>query len=310
MTFWKYVCAALEDIADGIAKDAEYVFSSQELMQAQIHVDILIDRLSEIVSDFFLVLDDLHLIDTPSILTGLSHLIDYLPAKMHLIFISRTLPDTEWAKHRIKWQVQRLGEDDLRFDEDEILQFYQARGITLQGIELEEVEKYTEGWAAALVAVTLSMEDSGGHNAIEAISHSSHDIGQYLRNEVIRNWRSEKVSFAMKTSILDTLRPDLCDAIIGDASGVRLLEEISEENGFLTALDRQKKSYRYHHLFKGLLMELLQETYPAEIPELYLRAGLWFREQGLLPEAIEYFLSGDAYRQAPEPATEYIAGTA
>jgi len=27
VTFWNYVCAALEDIADGIAKNAEYVFA-------------------------------------------------------------------------------------------------------------------------------------------------------------------------------------------------------------------------------------------------------------------------------------------
>jgi hypothetical protein len=30
--------------------------------------------------------------------------------------------------------------------------------------DLEKVESCTEGWAAALVAVTLSMEESGGHD--------------------------------------------------------------------------------------------------------------------------------------------------
>lgn len=300
VTFWRYVCAAFEDVADGIAKDAEYVFSLQELMQAEIHINILIDRLSEVSSDFFLILDDLHLINTPSILTGLSHLIDHLPAKMHLILISRTLPDPEWAKHRIKWQVQRLGEEDLRFGEEEILRFYQARGITLQNNELNAVGKYTEGWAAALVAITLSMEEGGGHNAIEALSHSSRDIGQYLRNEVIQNWRPEKLDFAMKTSILDTLWPDLCDAVTGDENGTGLLEEISVENGFLTAVDGQRQAYRYHQLFKSFLQELLQETYPAEIPELYQRAGLWLRERGFIPEAIEHFLSGNDYIRAFE----------
>lgn len=300
VTFWRYVFAAFEDVTDGIANDAEYVLSSQELMQAEIHINILIDRLSEVSSDFFLVLDDLHLINTPSILTGLSHLIDHLPAKVHLILISRTLPDPEWIKHRIKWQVQRLGEDDLRFIEEEISQFYQVRGIMLQGNELEVVEKYTNGWAAALVAVSLSMEEGGGHDAIEALSRSSRDIGQYLRNEVIRNWKPEKLDFAIKTSILDTLWPDLCDAVTGDEHGTGLLKEIPVENGFLTAVDGQRQAYRYHQLFKSFLLELLQETYPAEIPELHLRAGLWLREKGFIPEAIEHFLSGRDYIQAFE----------
>jgi len=297
--FWQYVCASLEGIAGGISKDAEYVFSFQDLMKANIHINILIDRLSEISSDFFLVLDDLHLINTPSILNGLSHLIDYLPAKMHLVFISRTLPDFELAKHRIKWQVQLLEEKELRFEEEEILSFYKAHGITLESNELDAVEKYTEGWAAALVAVTLSMEDSGKpHDAFAALSHSSRDIGQYLRNEVFSGWSPEKQSFAIKTSILDTLQQDLCNAVTGNSNGAALLKEIAEGNGFLTALNGQKHVYRYHHLFKSFLLELLQETYPEEISQLYMRAGLWFQKQGSPQDAIEHFLSGKDFKQA------------
>ena len=300
MNFWEYICAALDGIAEGISKETEYVFSSQDMMEANIHLDILIDRLSEHSFDFLLVLDDLHLIKDPSILAGLSYLIDFLPEKMHLIFISRTLPDLELARHRIKWQVQRLEEEDFRFGEEEILRFYQARGITLQNNELDAVEKYTEGWAAALVAVTLSMGDGVGHDALAALPRASKDIGQYLRDEVIRGWSPEKRFFAMKTSILDTLWPDLCNAVTGDNNGGRLLKEIAEENGFLTALDGQRRSYRYHHLLKSFLREMLQERYPEEIPRLYMRAGCWLREQGSLPEAIEYFLSGGVYEQAYE----------
>lgn len=114
VVFWQYVCTALDGISGGISKDTEYVFSSMELLKANIHINILIDRLSEVKSDFLLVLDDLHLITDSSILEGLSYLIDYLPAKMHLVFISRTEPEMKLAKYRIKWQTQRLAERDLR----------------------------------------------------------------------------------------------------------------------------------------------------------------------------------------------------
>lgn len=306
--FWQYVCASLEDIAGGITQDTEYVFSLQELVNAHIHIDILIDRLSQVQPDFLLVLDDLHLISDPSILSGLSHLIDYLPAKMHLIFISRTEPELELARHKIKWQVQRITEEDLRFGAEEISRFYQARGYSLPDNDVKKVERYTEGWAAALVAVALSMA-GGGHGAIDALSRSSRDIGQYLRAEVIRNWPPEKRSFAMKTSILDTLSEELCDAVAGNNSGRRLLKEIYEKNGFLLDLDGREKVYRYHYLFKSSLRELLQETTPEEIPGLYYKAGLWFREQGLLQEAIEYYLSGGCYREAfelIEHQTDYL----
>ena len=301
VSFWRYVCASLDSIADGICKDAEYVFTSLELMKANIHINILIDRLSEVQSDFLLVLDDLHAITEPSILGGLSYLIDYLPAKMHLVFISRTEPELELARHRIKWQVQRLEEKDLRFGGDEIFRFYKARGYTLEDDAVKKVETYTEGWAAALVAVAMSMEDADGSNdSIAALTGASRDIDQYLKDEVISTWRPEKRAFAIKTCILDTLSEVLCDTVTGDHNGRLMLKEISEGNGFLVALDGQKQEYRYHLLFKSFLYKLLLETAPEEIPGLHSRAAHWFREHGFIPEAVEHLLCGGSYREAFE----------
>ncbi len=299
-TFWEYICAALDGIADGISKEAEYVFSSREMMDANVHLNILIDRLSERSSDFLLVLDDLHLIKDPSILAGLSYLIDFLPEKMHLIFISRTEPELDLSRHRVKWQIQRLQTEDLRFSEDEILRFYQSKGLTFENDELKAVENYTDGWIAALVAAALSMEDGGGHGAIEALSRSGRDMGRYLRNEVFAAWAPQKQSFAMKTSILDTLSEDLCNAVTGDCNGGRLLREIYETSGFVLDMDGQQQSFRYHHLFGSFLREMLQEVAPDEIPELHMRAGFWFQKQGSLPEAIEHFLCGGFYHEAFE----------
>ncbi|ATW26492.1 LuxR C-terminal-related transcriptional regulator [Candidatus Formimonas warabiya] len=299
--FWQYVCASLEGIAPGVSKDTEYVFSSRELMKANIHINILIDRLAGGPSDFLLVLDDLHLVRDPSVLAGLSYLIDYLPAKMHLVLISRTEPELDLARHRIKWQAQRLEEEDLRFGKEEISRFYQARGYHLPEDDVKRVESYTEGWAAAMVAVAMSMEnDSGSNNAIAALTRSSRDIEQYLKDEVIGTWRLEKRSFAMKTCILDTLSEALCDAVTGDSNGGRVLREISEGSGFLIALDEQKQEYRYHYLFQSFLHKLLLEMAPEEVALLHEKAGMWFRKQGLLPEAVEHFLSGGVYREAFE----------
>lgn len=270
-------------------------------MKANIHINILIDRLSEVKSDFLLVLDDLHLITDSSILEGLSYLIDYLPAKMHLVFISRTEPEMKLAKYRIKWQTQRLAERDLRFGEKEIFRFYQARGYTLENEDVKKVKSYTEGWAAALVAVAMSMEDTGGSSgAIAALTRSGPDMEQYLKNEVISTWRPEKQFFAMKTCILDTLSEALCDAVTEEDNGRRMLKEINEGSGFLITLDEQKQEYRYHPLFKSFLYKLLSETAPGEIANLHIKAARWFREHGFIPEAIEHLLCGGSYGEAFE----------
>ncbi len=298
-TFWRYVCAALDGIAEGIGGDTEYVFSSMELFKANIHLSILIDRLMEAPSDFVFVLDDLHLIGDPEILAGLSYLIDYMPAKMHLVFISRTEPALQLPRHRVKWQVMRLAEEDLLFEEDEILNFCKIRGIHLENTELKKVESYTEGWAAALVAIALSVQEGGGHDAIRSLSRAGRDINQYLRDEVIRTWPPERRSFAMKTSVLNTLSVGLCDAVTDSGNG-RMLLEIYETGGFLTDLDGRRQLFRYHSLFRSFLRALLQETAPDAVSGLHLRAGAWFKEQGMTPEAIEHYLSGGFFDEAFE----------
>lgn len=299
--FWQYVCSALDNIVSGVIEETEYTFSTQEILESNIHINILIDKLNEAESDFILVLDDLHYITNPSILKGLSYMIDYMPLKMHLIIISRTVPDVNSSRHRIKWQIQHINEKDLRFENDEIFQFYQARGITLDNSDVIKVSNYTEGWAAALVAVAMSFEDSGrNRDIITGLKVSGEDIGQYLNNEILRTWSEEKRTFALKTSILDTLSEDICNAVTGENNSKRMLTEIYEGNGFLVAMDAERREYRYHQLFRSFLRKLLSENDPIEVPKLHAKAGFWFKEHGMMPEAIDHLLDGCFYRDAFE----------
>lgn len=70
--FWRYLCAALSHILMGIENDTAYVYESQELFHANVHISILIDRLSGIDTDLVFVLDDLHLISNQEIIDALS----------------------------------------------------------------------------------------------------------------------------------------------------------------------------------------------------------------------------------------------
>ena len=295
--FWRYCCAALEEIVPDISESTEYVFSSQELLQANIHINIMIDRISEAETEFILVLDDLYYINNPTVLEGLSFLIAYLPENTHLILISRTEPELNLASQKIKWQIQQLDARDLRFQSDEIHQFYEARGLDLENSDLKIVEEYTEGWAASLVAIALHMDKfAGSRILLERFGSIGYDIDRYLKKEVVSSWTAEKLTFFLKTSILGTFCASLCDAVTEAGNGSRILQEIHEENGFLIPLD--DRQYRYHHLFRNCLYQILTERDPSDISNLHIKAARWYRENGLLFEAIEHFLSGYSYEEA------------
>ena len=77
-----------------------------------------------------LVLDDVHLLPQGS--TGaawLADLVAALPANGHVVFASRTEPPIPLTRIGVQGSVLRLGEDDLRFSDDELSGFAARRGL-------------------------------------------------------------------------------------------------------------------------------------------------------------------------------------
>ena len=113
--FWMYVCHALGDFDASIISDTGYALSSHELFEANIHLSILLDKISGAISDVFLVLDDFHTITDPHLSEDIAYFVNYLPPNMHLIIISRSEPDMRLVHLEMEGQLARITTEDLRF---------------------------------------------------------------------------------------------------------------------------------------------------------------------------------------------------
>ena len=80
-----------------------------------------------------------------------------------------------------------------------------------------------------------------------------------------------------------------------------MLEELEHRNLFLAPLDDAQQWYRYHHLFRELLLARLVGAEPHLAKELHGRSSRWFAENGFLPEAMEHALAAGDH--------EYVADT-
>jgi LuxR family maltose regulon positive regulatory protein len=103
--------------------------------------------------------------------------------------------------------------------------------------------------------------------------------------------------FLLKTSILERMCSDLCDAILQDTTqkASETLEHIREANLFLIPLDHERRWYRYHHLFGDLLRKRL-----GQIPELHLRASQWYEENGFELEAFQHATAANDIQRAEQ----------
>ncbi|MEA4889902.1 MAG: LuxR C-terminal-related transcriptional regulator [Clostridiaceae bacterium] len=295
--FWRYVCAALDGILPGISMNTDYVFSSPELLEANTQINIIIDSFSEYRNDCVLIIDDMQCIVKTEIYKAILYLINYLPPCLHLIFIGRSESWHGLASQELKSQVLRVGMRDLCFKGEEIAEFYAKRNIKVENHEVQKLEAYTEGWAAALVAVAMALEKAPDKYDEAAVKEDcGKNIEQFLMEEVLSSWPEEKKRFVFETSVLDTLSEELCDCITGGDNGGQLLREMSERNEFMVSLDG--RHYRYHYIFKAFLYRHISMTQPDLVEALHVRAAVWYAKQEMYPEAILHYLDGCRFAEA------------
>ncbi len=310
--FWQYIAAALADFSPDLCQRIDYALSSAELTGAGVHLRIILDRLSEIQGEFFLVLDDLSVIFNPAVFRGLSYLLRFAPSSMHFIFISRREPNFDFAQLELSGELQKISAADLRFREKEIAAYFESRSLPLNGETLRDVAAYTDGWAAALAAVALSF---GGQNSrqklLTGMAQDQGNIGRYLLAAVFEGYSPEKREFIMAISILDTLCPDLCAAVAETKQTAAILEQMKEGDEFLLLLAGDQSVYRYSPIFRDYAYRLLKTESPDRITVLHRRAAQWFEQNGHYSEAVNHYLQGEAYDEALrlfEPRLGILAG--
>jgi LuxR family maltose regulon positive regulatory protein len=70
-----------------------------------------------------------------------------------------------------------------------------------------------------------------------------------------------------------------------------ILADLARSNLLLVPLDRRGEWYRYHHLFRDMLLAELERLEPGLIPVLRRRAAGWCLRNGLPEEALEYSMA-------------------
>ena len=278
-TFWLYVVAALHSAAPGIGAGALPLLAAGQPPTREMLTAVL-NEIGDQSNDVDLILDDYHLADSPEVAEGMTFLLDRRPANLHVVVSTRADPDLPLARLRAHGELVEIRARDLRFTVDETASYLtDVGGLPVAPADVSALESRTEGWAAALQLVSLSMQgrdDTG--DFIAGFAGTDRYIVDYLADEVLSRQSDEVRDFLERTSILDVLSGDLCDSVLERAGSRAMLERLERANLFLVPLDDQRTWYRYHHLFADVLQARLHSERPHVVPGLHLRASLLVRK--------------------------------
>ncbi|WP_165423386.1 LuxR C-terminal-related transcriptional regulator [Ktedonosporobacter rubrisoli] len=301
--FWSLIIAALRRRGTCVPSFGEKTLALLHSSQPHSLLTMmasLLDEFQEIDQKLILILDDYHVIKEQALVETLHFFLDHLPADLHLVLASRTEPQLPLSRFRVRGQLLEIGSSDLRFTREEATSFLvHHMNLPLTEDEVAQLSARTEGWIAGLHLAALALrkqQDLSG--AVSTFAGYSRFVLDYVQQEILARIPVSLQHFLLQTSILSRMNAAICQAVTGAnrvQESQQMLEELEQANLFLAPLDSERQWYRYHDLFREVLLARLHLTNPDLVPFLHQRAARWYEAQGLLEEAIAHALeAGDA----------------
>jgi DNA-binding SARP family transcriptional activator len=246
-----------------------------------------------LAAPLLLVLDDLHTAPPGVVRDVVGLFIDYQPDLLRIVLGSRRAPDLDIPRRRLAGSMLEMDADALRFrtwEVDEL--FRQCHQVQLRPKEVSSLTQRTAGWAAGLQLFHLATRRQPPSSRAALLARGgpgSRLTQEYLARHVLDRVEAPVRSFLVRTSVLDELTAQRCDALLGTSDAARRLADL-ERNGIFTFADGDTDVYRYHDVLRAHLLDELSARFGVEQARtLHHRAAVLLEREGALAEAIRSY---------------------
>ena len=266
----------------------------------ELAMPMLVNALTPLGDRTVLVLDDYHEITNVDIHRAVAFVIDHLPESIQLAVATRSDPPFGLARLRAQAGLLELRGSDLRLSDAEATALLNdSMRLQLQPGQVRSLQERTEGWAAGLQLVGLSLDKHPDPQTfIDAFAGDDRQVTDYLMSEVLDRQDNATRRFLLYTSILERLSGHA--TVLETEGSAHRLVAIERANLFLAPLDGRRVWYRYHHLFRDLLVNELHMAEAQPLDELHRRAARRHLENGFVAAAIHHAAAAGDFEQTAE----------
>ena len=241
-----------------------------------------------------LVLDDVHLLRNRECRDALSVLAEHVPAGSRLVLVGRTEPPLRVARLRAEGRILEIGPADLSLTREEAAVLLRDAGLVLDPDQVAVLHQRTEGWPAGLFLAALYVREGGAlGTAAVSFGGDDHLVSEYMESEFLATISRRHREFLTRTAVLERMSGPLCEATLELPGAATALAELARSNLLLVPLDRRGMWYRYHHLFRDMLLAELERLEPGLVPTLRRRAAAWCQANDRPEEALEYSMAAE-----------------
>ena len=252
----------------------------------------LIASLAELAEEpLLIVLDDVHHLTSVEALDVLQVLCDHTPPGCCLVLGGRARPQIRLGRLRAEGRLWELKTGDMRMTPAEGAAMLRAAGAEVDDEEAALVVQRTEGWPAAIYLAALVLRDGDPPDERSAPGPDATALAEYFREEVLLSAAPDEREFLVRSSILDELRADVCDAVLEAGDSDERLRSLADNDLFVAPLDARGHAFHVHGLFREMLEDELRSD-PVLERGLHRRAAAVYRDGEDWERAIRHAVAG------------------
>ena len=262
-----------------------------------------------------IVMDDFHYIEEPSVIRFVEECILFkMPPGTSVFLISRTVPDIKTANNGYEKKIFNINEDDLRFTENELAQYFRNRDISLPYENIREIMQDTGGWAFAINFIAQSFQKAPGYSGYVRNALRTNIFG-IIETGLWNDISAHLQNFLLRLSHIDHLSIDLITQLAG--KDAELIAEFERLNAYVRR-DNYINAYFIHPLFLEFLRTKQDSLSEEQKRETYAVSGDWCAHNGFKTDAISYYEKTGNYQsmllilsglttQIPQDIAKYAA---
>lgn len=252
--------------------------------------------------DVMLLIDDYQNVADPQVHELFQTLLDYAPANLHLLILSRTELPLSLLRLATSGQLHLIDGQRLRFTRAETSQLVGRHAPALPPHGLARLQALTDGWAVGIRMLVQAAQRR--HADSRAPLRITTQIATYLQRELLSHLPAALLHALVRLSPARHFN----EALVARLLGVDILERLStllqRERLLITATTRAggETWWQFHPLLHELLLTRFAQM-PAESQQRARQGlGAWFAQRGMLDDAARLLIAAGE----PEAAADWI----
>ena len=231
-------------------------------------IDALVNEISEQIDEkIIIVLDDYHHVDSNEpIAAGIDRLIQYAPDVIHIVIVTRRMPNLSVTRLRSKGLIGMLGRQELSFTQEEVRQLFEhTAGRNFDADLVNQLFERTRGWATGIQLIVQAAEHLSQNNnhleekTLEILKRSEDEIFDYFAEEVFQYETRETQDALLKLSLFRRIDHASASCVLPVERAYQLLASLQRSNLFISQVEGgDVEEYSLHPMFRRFLRRRLK----------------------------------------------------